>query len=558
MLIQLSVRNFAIAEQLEMEFNGGMTVITGETGAGKSIMLDALGLALGDRSDAKVVRSGAKQAEIHACFDISSISQAKKWLKAHDLLQGDECLLRRVLTKEGRSRGYINGSPATLQDLKILGEMLIDIHNQHAHQSLLKRDQQQRMLDDFAGSSADISNCRQLAQDYQQIKQQLQALQSNRDEIGARAQLLAYQVQELDHLQLAAGELEQLEQEQKQLSNGTQIIESCQHTLALCSEGELNVVNILNQALRSLSTITDPAITHQDSPLHEAQQLLNSALIQTEEATTELQHHLDSFELNPERLGFVENRLSSIYDIARKHHIKPTQLIDFHQQLSSELQTLNGGDGDADKLQQQLDQLQDKFDQLATTISKKRRTAARKLQKKVEQQLEQLAMASCSFSIALNPRNNTEPHAAGNEEISFLVSTNPGQEPQSLAKIASGGELSRISLAIQVITAKTSAIPTMVFDEVDVGIGGATAEVVGNLLQALGAQGQVICVTHQPQVASKGHQHVFVSKSTSNKSVSTQLQQLADDEKIEEIARMLGGIAITDKSLAHAREMLSH
>lgn len=558
MLIQLSVRNFAIAEQLEMEFNGGMTVITGETGAGKSIMLDALGLALGDRSDAKVVRSGAKQAEIHACFDIASISQAKKWLKTHDLLQGDECLLRRVVTKEGRSRGYINGSPATLQDLKTLGEMLIDIHNQHAHQSLLKREQQQRMLDDFAGSSADVAHCKQLAQEYLQLKQQLQVLQSNRDEVGARAQLLSYQVQELDHLQLVAGELEQLEQEQKQLSNGAQIIESCQHTLALCSEGELNVVNILSQALRSLSTITSPTITSPDSPLHEAQQLLNSALIQTEEATTELQHHLDSFELNPERLGFVENRLSSIYDIARKHHIKPPELIDFQQQLSSELQALNGGDGDADSLQQQLDQLQDKFDQLATSISKKRRTAACKLQKKVEQQLEQLAMASCSFTVSLNARNGREPHANGYEEVSFLVSTNPGQEPQSLAKIASGGELSRISLAIQVITAKTSAIPTMVFDEVDVGIGGATAEVVGNLLQALGARGQVICVTHQPQVASKGHQHVFVSKSTSNKSVSTQLQQLADDEKIEEIARMLGGIAITDKSLAHAREMLSH
>lgn len=558
MLIQLSVHNFAIAEQLDMEFNRGMTVITGETGAGKSIMLDALGLALGDRSDAKVVRSGAKQAEIHACFDITRINQAKKWLKAHDLLQGDECLLRRVVTREGRSRGYINGSPATLQDLKILGEMLIDIHNQHAHQSLLKREQQQKMLDDFAGSSADVANCKQLAREHQQLKQQLQALQSNHDEINARAQLLAYQVQELDHLQLEAGELEQLEQEQKQLSNGAQIIESCQHTLALCSEGELNVVNILNQSLRSLATITGPNLASEGSPLHEAQQLLSSALIQTEEATTELQHHLDNFELNPERLGFVENRLSTIYDIARKHHIKPAELIDVHQQLSSELQALNGSDGDADRLQQQLDQLQGTFDQLATRISKKRRTAARKLQKKVEQQLEQLAMASCSFTVALTPRSNTEPHANGYEEASFLVSTNPGQPPQSLAKIASGGELSRISLAIQVITAKTSAIPTMVFDEVDVGIGGATAEVVGNLLQALGEQGQVICVTHQPQVASKGHQHIFVSKSASNKSVSTQLQQLADDEKIAEIARMLGGIAITDKSLAHAREMLSH
>ncbi|ARN73290.1 DNA repair protein RecN [Oceanicoccus sagamiensis] len=553
MLVDLSVNNFAIAAELEMEFNRGMTVITGETGAGKSIMLDALGLALGDRADAGVVRSGTERADIHALFDISAIKDAKQWLQEHDLLDGSDCLLRRVITKEGRSRGYINGRPVTLQDLKSLGEMLIDIHSQHAHQSLLKKDQQRRLLDEFAGLGDNTTKLKAIAKQFQQAQQRLTTLESNRSEQSARAQLLGYQVDELDKLELIDGELENLEQEQKQLANGEQIQQACQHTIALCSEGELNVVSILNQALRSLGEIPVKS-----QSLDEASQLLSSALIQAEEANSELQHHLDSFELDPERLHAVENRLSTIYDIARKHHIQPAQLPELHQGLQAELTSIAGSDEEIEQLQQQLTETEQQYQALATKISKKRKTAAKKLQKQVEAQLEQLAMANCSFSIDLAPRADNSPHANGNEDIAFLVSTNPGQQPAALSKIASGGELSRISLAIQVITAKTSAIPTLVFDEVDVGIGGAVAEVVGNLLQELGERGQVLCVTHQPQVASKGHQHLYASKTASKKSVSTQLEELSDKKKIEEIARMLGGIAITDQSLAHAKEMLSH
>ncbi len=553
MLVHLSVNNFAIASHLEMEFNQGMTVITGETGAGKSIMLDALGLALGDRADAAIVRAGAERADIHATFDISTINEAKQWLTQRDLLDSDECLLRRVVTREGRSRGYINGRPAPLQDLKALGEMLIDIHSQHAHQSLLKKEPQRRLLDEFAGLSETSASLKALAQQYQHNEQRLSTLMSNRSEQTARAQLLGYQVDELNLLGLQDGELETLEQEQKQLANGEQTLQASQHAIALCSEGELNVVAILNQALRSLADI--PAKSEQ---LQEAEQLLSSALIQTEEANSELQRHIDSFELDPERLHSVENRLSSIYDIARKHHIHPNQLTELQQNLQAELNSIAGSDEEIDALQQQLKSLSGEYQQLAGKLSKKRKTAAGKLQKLVEKQLQQLAMSNCQFCIALTPRDNQQYHPHGNEEISFLVSTNPGQAPQALAKIASGGELSRISLAIQVITAKTSAIPTLVFDEVDVGIGGATAEVVGNLLQELGGRGQVLCVTHQPQVAAKGDQHLFVSKTASKKSVSTQLQRLEDNDKIEEIARMLGGIAITDQSRAHAEEMLSH
>lgn len=553
MLVDLSVNNFAIASELEMEFNRGMTVITGETGAGKSIMLDALGLALGDRADAGIVRSGTERADIHARFDISDIKDATSWLQEHDLLDGSDCLLRRVITKEGRSRGYINGRPVTLQDLKSLGEMLIDIHSQHAHQSLLKKDQQRRLLDEFAGLGDSTANLKIIAKQFQQTQQRLNTLECNRTEQSARAQLLGYQVDELNNLELIDGELEKLEQEQKQLANGEQIQQACQHTIALCSEGELNVVSILNQALRSLGDIPVKS-----QSLDEASQLLSSALIQAEEANNELQHHLDSFELDPERLHVVENRLSTVYDIARKHHIQPTQLPELHQGLQDELTSIAGSDEEIEQLQLQLAETEQQYQQLAAKLSKKRKTAAKKLQKQVEAQLEQLAMANCSFSIDLAARTDNAPHANGNEDIAFLVSTNPGQEPAVLSKIASGGELSRISLAIQVITAKTSAIPTLVFDEVDVGIGGAVAEVVGNLLQELGDRGQVLCVTHQAQVASKGHQHLYVSKTASKKSVSTKLEQLSDKKKIEEIARMLGGIAITDQSLAHAKEMLSH
>ena len=553
MLVHLSVNNFTIASQLEMEFSPGMTVITGETGAGKSIMLDALGLALGDRSDASIIRNGEERADILASFDVSTIHDAKQWLRQHDLLDDNECLLRRVITREGRSRAYINGRPAPLQDLKALGDMLIDIHSQHAHQSLLKKEHQRRLLDEFAGLGETVSALKSVAQQCQQQEHRLSTLKSSRSEHTARAQLLGYQVDELDSLDLIEGELEKLELEQKQLANGEQILQASQHAVALCTEGELNVVTILNQALRSLADIPS-----KNTQLETAAQLLNSALIQTEEANSELQQHIDSFELDPERLHDVENRLSSIYEIARKHHLNPSQLTEFHQQLQDELKSLIGSDEEIDQLQQQLESLSSEYQQRADKLSKKRKTAAAKLQKQVEKQLKQLAMANCSFSIDLKQRDSQQPHLSGNEDICFLVSTNPGQDPQPLAKTASGGELSRISLAIQVTTAKTSAIPTLVFDEVDVGIGGATAEVVGNLLQELGKRGQVLCVTHQAQVASKGQQHLFASKTAAKNSVSTQLKELNESDKIAEIARMLGGIAITDQTLAHAREMLSH
>lgn len=567
MLVHLSIDNYVIADHIETEFGPGMTVLTGETGAGKSILLDALGLALGDRADAAVVRAGAERADIHATFDIGASPDARQWLASRDLAAEGDCLLRRVITAEGRSRGYINGQPVPLQDLKALGELLIDIHSQHAHQSLLKKAQQRRLLDAFAGAEPLAERVRQLAQHHQQCAEQLESLSGQRDEQNARRQLLSYQVEELDQLGLADDELDRLEAEQRQLANGEQILRNSQHALALCKEGEINVINILNQALRSLGELDakQPALV-------DAEQMLGSALIQVEEASRELQRHLDQFELDPQRLAELEQRLGAIYDIARKHRVPAPELPVLQRRLREELDATVGGDAEIERLGQELARLRGDYDQAAGELGKRRQQAATKLQKQVEKQLQALAMNGCRFQVALTRRDTGAPHPQGGEEVEFLISTNPGSPAQPLGRIASGGELSRISLAIQVVTAQTSAIPTLVFDEVDVGIGGATAEVVGNLLRELGSRGQVLCVTHQPQVASKGHDHFSVIKSTLTKgakgaagkgtakdaaSVRVSLQRLAGAEKIEEIARMLGGIAVTEQSRAHAREMLS-
>lgn len=552
MLVHLSVDNYAIAEHIEAEFSGGMTVLTGETGAGKSILLDALGLALGDRADAAVVRHGAERAEINATFDIRAIAAARDWLRERDLLAGDDCLLRRVITAEGRSRGYINGQPATLQDLKAIGGLLIDIYSQHAHQSLLQRSQQRTLLDAYAGTDALADKVRELASQFQRGSERLASLSNARDEQTSRVQLLSYQVDELDKLALGDEELEALEAERRALANGEQILRNSQHALALCREGEINVVNILNQALKSLGELdaAQPALVN-------AEQMLSSALIQVEEASVELQHHLDRFELDPARLAALESRLDAIYDVARKHRIQAPQLPELHRELRAELESVVGSAGQVEQLEAELRELLGEYRKAAADLSRRRQQAAQKLQKQVEKQLQALAMGGCRFSIALTARDGDAPHAHGAEEIEFLVSTNPGSPPQALNRIASGGELSRISLAIQVVTAQTTAIPTLVFDEVDVGIGGATAEVVGNLLRELGSRGQVLCVTHQPQVASKGHHHFNVEKVTEKKVVRTNLRRLDDAEKIEEIARMLGGITVTEQSRSHAREMLS-
>ncbi len=552
MLVHLSISNFAITESLEVELQPGMTVLTGETGAGKSIMLDALGLTLGDRTDSGVVRAGAERADIHAEFDISQIPRARQWLQERELLAGDECRLRRVITKEGRSRAYINGQPATVQDVRELGELLIDIHSQHAHQSLLKKPYQRELLDAFAGATELCSALNDDCSHYQKLNKRLTQLESQLDEQSAQEQLLRYQLEELDRLAIQPGEVEELEIEQKQLANAEQILSTNHHSLALCREGEVNAMGILQQALSSLT-----GCQHGHPSQEAAISLLESARIQIEEAASELQRVTDETELDPQRLQQVEERLDAIYQTARKHRIQPEELPGLQESLQEQLDTLDATDEKLDALRSERDTALANYRKKAEKLSKQRRSAAAKMKKSIEAKLSELAMKHCQIEFAITPLDSDQPHNHGDEDIEILIRSNPNAAMGPLHKIASGGELSRISLAIQVVTAQVATVPTVVFDEVDVGIGGATAEIVGQLLHDLGSRSQVLCVTHQAQVASQGDQHILVQKTGDKNSVRTELHALGDDQKIEEIARMLGGIAITENTLAHAREMLA-
>jgi DNA repair protein RecN (Recombination protein N) len=553
MLTHLNIQNFTLVDQLDLDMKPGMTVITGETGAGKSILLDALGQTLGDRAEADRVRMGAARADITATFDTSAIASAQEWLINNDLQQPEnphECLLRRVINNEGKSKSWINGQPVTLQQLRTLGEMLIDIHSQHEHQSLLLKDTHRRLLDEFAGQSELAKQVKLAYREWQSRLEHYVHLRDNAAEVSARFQLLSYQVNELEQLDLGTGELDKLEAEQRSLANAGEILQGSHELLALCNDDEQGLDVNLHRALHILRNMPEKS-----AALVAAEELLVSAQIQVEEARHEIDHHIDTFNLDPERLQIVEERLSAIYDIARKHRVRPEELPELINRLSAELAQLQGGDAKLDQLAQQVDAAEKAYLKLAEQLSNKRQKAATTLGQQVNTQLKLLSMEHAKLTVNLAPLND-KPSANGLEDIEFLISTNPGQPPKSLAKVASGGELSRISLAIQVITAQTSATPTLVFDEVDVGIGGATADVVGQLLRQLGERGQVIVVTHLAQVASKGHQHLLVSKKSTKTNAESTLELLEGEDKVAEIARMLGGAKVTEQSLAHAREIL--
>ena len=553
MLVHLSVHNYAIVEHLDLELDAGMSVISGETGAGKSIMLDALGLTLGDRADSGVVRPGADKADILASFDLHDIPEARTWLAERDLDNDGPCILRRVITAEGRSRGYINGSPCPQGDLKALGELLIDIHSQHEHQSLLKPDTHRRLLDEYAGSQELARQVQLAAQRWKQTRNELERIANIGDEQRARHQLLSYQLEELDNLALGEDELEQLEQEHKNLTNAESLLSACRLVIEQCSENDAgNVLSALTSSLNRLSTFQG-----QPGALSEATNLLASAQIQVEEAVGELNRFLDHFDADPERLQQMEERLDAIYTLARKHRIQPTELGAMQQQLFEELESLNADDQAAERLSDELAAFERHYQEKASELSTLRNNAASQLASAVELEMQNLGMPGGRFNIKLSANSSSEPHPNGLEQLEFLVSANPGQPLKALAKVASGGELSRISLAIQVITAQTSRVPTLVFDEVDVGIGGPTAEVVGQLLRRLGERGQVLTVTHLPQVAAQGHQHLFVHKVRDSDATRTAVSKLDSAQRVEEIARMLGGVDLTEESLAHARKMVS-
>jgi len=552
MLNHIQIRNFAIVEELSIELSDGMSVLTGETGAGKSILLDALNLCLGDRADSNNIRHGTDRAEISAMFTVTANSPAYRWLVEQEIEQDEECLIRRVISREGRSKGFVNGSAVPMQSLKELGEMLVDIHGQHEHQSLLKRDIQRQLLDDYAGNQKLLEGLKKLYRLWRQKNDQLNSLKQSANDRQSRLELLHYQVEEFNKLELQPAEFGSLSEEQTKLANAEKLQNTTQQCLHELYENEQNNTH---QAL-SHSAKTIEELIAADPRLKDIVEMLNDAAIQIQEASNDLRHYLENIELNPERLTQVEERLGLILELSRKHHVKPDELLSLHQKLTEELDNINTADQNLESLETELQQLELQYHELAGNLSKQRAKAAKKLNKNVTDTIRELGMPSIQFNISLEKTDNAELNANGYEKTEFMISPNPGQPEQPLRKIASGGELSRISLAIQTILADSTHIPTLIYDEVDAGIGGPTAEVVGRKLRQLGNSRQVMCVTHLAQVASQAHHHLHVSKQVTKNSTTSSIQQLDTEQRINETARMLGGIDITDQSLSHAREMI--
>jgi len=546
MLTHIHIKNFAVVEDLAIDFDAGMTVITGETGAGKSILIDALGLCLGDRADSSSVRYGTDKAEIVATFNLTGLRQAQAWLAAHHLDSDEELILRRIVTSEGRSKAFINGVPCTAQQCNEIGEFLVDIHGQHEHQSLMNKRTHRHILDALINDSECLASVNGLAREYRILKQELESLtQGDTDNEEAKA-FLEYQIEELQSAILSPEDLESLEQEQDLLSQGETLIKQLSEAAHHCeqqADGLRHAAKLLEAGLRSGVT-------------SEAYELLNSALIQIDEARRDLERRSDTLELNPERLQEITDRLDKIYELARKHRTQPQNLDEKLTTFAFELEALVGTDDRISSLKVELKKVKSNYDLAAQELSKKRVEAASQLRAKVHDQLQTLAMGQCRFGVALNPLLSDMPSPYGAEEIEFKIATQSQGDLKALSKIASGGELSRISLAIQVVTAQQAVTPTLIFDEVDVGIGGATADIVGQRLHSLTSHSQVLCVTHLAQVAGQGDNHLRISKTQSDAASHTVIEVLSRDQRIEEIARMVGGINITEQTKAHAAQLL--
>jgi DNA repair protein RecN (Recombination protein N) len=552
MLLSLQVRDFAIIDRIDIDFEPGMTVLTGETGAGKSILVDALGLVLGERGSAQLVRNGAQRAEFAAEFDIGALPQVRSWLETQALDAEEECLLRRVVGADGRSRAFINGNAVSLSQLKELGELLLDIHGQHFHQSLGKRGVQRDLLDFFGGLLELRGDVSGLHAAWQSLATRLEHLTSAESDRSARLDLLAFQLQELDALGLDANEYDALKAERQLLQHSGKLVAGVNSALDELYENETgNAYGLLADATRRLEPLLDF-----DASLAGILDLVNSASIQVAEAAESLRRYGDGIDMDPDRRDRVEERMDAIQALARKHRVAPAELPALAERLRSEHDELSHAEERGRELESQVADAKRAYADKAKQLSTARKKSAKQLSKAVTEAMNGLGMPGGTFDIDLKSLHIDDARASGLDAIEFLISANPGQPLQSLAKIASGGELSRMSLAIQVIVSDGSAIPTMVFDEVDSGVGGGVAEMVGRRLQELGAHRQVLCVTHLPQVASLADQHVRISKVSDGKSTRTGLQILTQDERVEELARMLGGVEITRKTLDHAAEML--
>lgn len=552
MLTEIHINNLVTIQTLHLDFREGTTVITGETGAGKSILIDAIELALGNRASNDMVRPGQEKAEISVCFNVSKLLEAKEWLKNFDLSEeNDECILRRVIYHDGRSKSFINGMPTTLQPLRELSELLVQIHGQHEHQSLLKTDYQREMLDRNLGNPHLLDTVIHLANEWHHLTKTITELQKRLAERHARSAWLTFQLHELLELQLTQHEFQALDLEHKQLAHAGELLENINQALSsLTDNEENNALHSLHHALQALESVqqVDPKISVWIETLH-------SIIIQMSDTENDLRHYLDTVDIDPSRLAWVENRISTLFNMARKHKVNPHELYELQCRLTAEQKELENSDHQLSTLEEQLKSIEIQYHENANKLSATRINTAKKLSAAITHIIHELSLTHAQFDIQLE-KNETMVSPHGLEKIIFRIKTNAGQSLQPLAKIASGGELSRIGLAIHMATASQYHTPTLIFDEVDVGIGGSTAAIVGKLLRQLGSTHQVLCITHQPQVASLGHHHLCVAKIQSHHSTQTTIQFLTQDEKIQEIARMLGGIEITDTTLAHARELI--
>lgn len=554
MLTQLTINNFAIVRQLEIELAKGMSVITGETGAGKSIAIDALGLCLGQRIETSMVREGQERAEICATFFIEPTNPAYQWLQEQELQDPDnpsDCILRRVINADGRSKAFINSTPVSASQLKEIGQYLIHINGQHASQLLLKNDYQLQLVDTFAHHNDLLAQMREDYRVWKNLQTQVKTFQQKVAENEAKKQLLQYQVEELDEFALRRNEYLELEEDQRRLSNSEQLTQLSQSALQLLSENE--TVSIDSMLYRATQYIDE--LSELDPRYVSVQTMLNDALIQVQEATSEVQHLASHIEQDPMLLQEIEQRLGQALQLARKHNVKPEELVEWHQKLKAELTTLLDFSESEERLILEEKSAFEKMQHTAKQLHESRCQAAGKLAQQVTDSIKGLAMENAEFFIEVNS-DLTKVASNGADNIVFTLRSNLGQQAQPLAKVASGGELSRISLAIQVLTSDQSAIPTLIFDEVDVGISGKTASVVGKLLRQLGDKCQVLCVTHLPQVACHGHHQFNVEKFTVGDKTETKMTALSQEERIPALARLLGGSEITDLALANAQEML--
>ncbi|MDD1608432.1 MAG: DNA repair protein RecN [Methylococcaceae bacterium] len=552
MLLNLTILDLAVVKSLNLDLAQGMSVLTGETGAGKSILLTALGLALGDRADSGYIRPDCQRAEVNLEFDLSDAPQAQLWLQEHELNDDGQCLIRRVLSADGRSKAYINNRPVTLQSLQTLSEKLVEIHGQHAHLTLLHSDEQRRLLDVFAKTQLLLDKVNQCYKHWQHAHKELNALIKANSEKHQREELLRYQLEELQQLDFSRYDYAGLSEEHNKLANLEHILSTGSLQLDSLYESDQSLHSSFNQSIKDLNHIARFA-----PELTDIVTLLSEAQIQTEEAALQLRHFLKAQDADPQRIADLENQIAIIQNLSRKHHVNPDKLPDLVKQLETELDGLTHSSERIEELKQETAHLLTQYNELAQQLSEKRQQQAKKLQKQISIMIKELGMPHGEFIIEVTQSNTDTPKQNGLDTVNFLVSANIGLPPKSLTKVASGGELSRISLAIQVTTASDKSTPTMIFDEVDSGIGGGIAEIVGQKLRSLSHNRQVLCVTHLPQVAAQAHHHLYVEKNNKSDITASTVRLLTDTERIPEVARMLGGVTMTANTLAHAQEMLT-